>query len=588
MSNPDEETAINQFGKGDKYFGVATMLITLPGLPMFAHGQVEGLSEKYGMEYKRAYYDEFTDDNLIARHEKALFPLTMKRYLFSQVDNFELYDFIDPHGICNENVFAFTNRSGNEVSLVIYNNSYSEAYSTINYSSERAYVEEGRTTTTSIDKALRINSGNGFYYIYKDYVQQLEFIISGSEISSAGFSLHLMGYQRKVLLDFKEVFDFDGRYRSLYEQLNGSGVDSIERALSEMNLAPFHNSLVHLFTSIKFSRLLLALDITSEDKVEIPQFDEEISRICTNLNKIKKFNLSTEDVLEKIATDIAMIDDFNKSFLEIASSQRPVKWIGEFKTILYNENDTSRKKELSFLLINYILFRILKSVENGKSDSRIFDELLLWKPLIEIFGHLRYDDPGKSYELSKVLFVSDFLFIEKNEAIVTELKSETKSNGKRFSNSPDGINKYLLELLDDELIRYFIQVNEHNGIKYFNKERIEEFVKWKFIVSAINGVSQNSIKGKISKKSFLDALKITQKRYADVMERISKSEYKIENLIALPAVMIIEKVKLIKKTASINGSAKKKTIVKTEPKKIGKDKPKKKVTINKTKTKKKA
>ena len=43
--------------------------------------------------------------------------------------------------------------------------------------------------------------------------------------------------------------------------LNGRGVNSIERALSEMNLAPFHNSLTHLFTSIKFSRLLLALDI---------------------------------------------------------------------------------------------------------------------------------------------------------------------------------------------------------------------------------------------------------------------------------------------------------------------------------------
>ena len=32
MSNPDEETALTQFGKGDKYFGVCTMMVTLPGL----------------------------------------------------------------------------------------------------------------------------------------------------------------------------------------------------------------------------------------------------------------------------------------------------------------------------------------------------------------------------------------------------------------------------------------------------------------------------------------------------------------------------------------------------------------------------
>jgi hypothetical protein len=39
MNNPDEDTAVEQFGKGDKYFGICTMMATLPGLPMFGHGQ---------------------------------------------------------------------------------------------------------------------------------------------------------------------------------------------------------------------------------------------------------------------------------------------------------------------------------------------------------------------------------------------------------------------------------------------------------------------------------------------------------------------------------------------------------------------
>ena len=58
MNNPDEATAVAQFGKMDKYFGVAVLLVTLPGLPMFGHGQVEGFAERYGMEYRRAYQDE--------------------------------------------------------------------------------------------------------------------------------------------------------------------------------------------------------------------------------------------------------------------------------------------------------------------------------------------------------------------------------------------------------------------------------------------------------------------------------------------------------------------------------------------------
>ncbi len=40
MNNPDERTAVDQFGKGDKYFGVCMLMATLPGLPMFGHGQV--------------------------------------------------------------------------------------------------------------------------------------------------------------------------------------------------------------------------------------------------------------------------------------------------------------------------------------------------------------------------------------------------------------------------------------------------------------------------------------------------------------------------------------------------------------------
>ena len=61
MNNPDERTAVDQFGKGDKYFGVCTLMATMPGLPMFGHGQIEGFSEKYGMEFRRAYWDEQPD-----------------------------------------------------------------------------------------------------------------------------------------------------------------------------------------------------------------------------------------------------------------------------------------------------------------------------------------------------------------------------------------------------------------------------------------------------------------------------------------------------------------------------------------------
>ena len=92
MNNPDEKSAAEQFGKGDKYVGVATLLATLPGLPMFGHGQFEGFAEKYGMEFRRASMDEQPDHWLIERHEREIVPLLHRRGDFAEARDFLLYD----------------------------------------------------------------------------------------------------------------------------------------------------------------------------------------------------------------------------------------------------------------------------------------------------------------------------------------------------------------------------------------------------------------------------------------------------------------------------------------------------------------
>src|SRR6185503_19846783 len=88
MNNPDERTAVDQFGKGDKYFGVATLMATMPGLPMFGHGQVEGFAERYGMEYRRAYRDEQPDEGLVDHFEAQISPLLHDRWRYAGANDF--------------------------------------------------------------------------------------------------------------------------------------------------------------------------------------------------------------------------------------------------------------------------------------------------------------------------------------------------------------------------------------------------------------------------------------------------------------------------------------------------------------------
>lgn len=118
LTTPDEKPAAELFGVGERYLAVATLLATLPGLPLFGHGQVEGLREKYGMEFSRAERDEVADAELIARHQQQLAPLLAQRRLFADPEHLRL---LEVTGADTEagSVWAFTNRNGDDGVLVV-------------------------------------------------------------------------------------------------------------------------------------------------------------------------------------------------------------------------------------------------------------------------------------------------------------------------------------------------------------------------------------------------------------------------------------------------------------------------------------
>ncbi len=238
MNNPDEETAIAQFGDSDKYFGVCTLMVTMPGLPMFGHGQIEGFTEKYGMEYTKAYKDEKPSQYLVDRHWHDIFPLMKKRYLFSGVENFLLYDLWE-NGHVNENVFAYSNGAGSERTVVFYNNKYDRACGWIKQSDPYAIKtgngDEIKLVTKSLSEGLGLSADDDRYCIFQEHRSRLWFIRKNSEICEKGMFVMLNGFEYQVLLNIQEVKDeADGRYRILCETLAGKGCEDIESAWQEI------------------------------------------------------------------------------------------------------------------------------------------------------------------------------------------------------------------------------------------------------------------------------------------------------------------------------------------------------------------
>jgi hypothetical protein len=251
MNNPDEKTAVEQFGKGDKYFGVATLMATFPGLPMLGHGQVEGFGEKYGMEYRRATLDEQPDPWLVERHEREIFPLLHRRGWFAGADDFLLYDFATDGGV-DENVFAFSNGAGPTRSLVVYHNRYASTIGRIRDSV--AFAAGGgdgsrRRRRRSLADGLGLaGRPAGDLVAFRDAVGGLEHLRTVGELRD-GLSLRLEAYERHVFWEFRDVADPAGVWHRVHDRLAGRGVSSLEAALREQELEPVYEALRAAFAA---------------------------------------------------------------------------------------------------------------------------------------------------------------------------------------------------------------------------------------------------------------------------------------------------------------------------------------------------
>jgi glycosidase len=253
MNNPDEKSAIEQFGDGDKYFGVATMMCTMPGLPMFGHGQIEGYHEKYGMEYRRAYWDEYPNGGLIARHEWQIFPLLRRRYLFADMENFLLYDVFSTDGYVNEDVFAYSNGIGSglpqsfgegygrERTLMIYHNKYADMRGWIKTSVGFMDKSTGNIVQKTLSEGLGLRGGEYDYVIFRDVTTGQEYIRASHGLVEQGLYVELGAYKCHAFVDFREVSDDPAgilRWTKVCQTLNGAGVLSINDLLNEMFAPP--------------------------------------------------------------------------------------------------------------------------------------------------------------------------------------------------------------------------------------------------------------------------------------------------------------------------------------------------------------
>lgn len=481
MSNPDEETAIKQFGTDDKYFGVMTMMVTLPGLPMFGHGQIEGFTEKYGMEYKRAYYNETPNQWLIDRHQREIFPLIRKRYVFSEVVNFWIFDLNRDNGGVNENVFAFVNSFENEKALVLFNNKFENASGTIYESAPKLTARNGskELQTVKIYQALEVKPEANYYYVFKDVVNNLEYIRPGQDIVYNGWRVELGAFKYNVFMNFREVYDKTGEYKKLHQLIGNSGVPNVKRRLYELRYEPIHNALKNIFETEHVKEFIdtnILLKEESEDKITIIN---DFGKLVEEIKNYLQLDFRKEEIIKKFETNLGNVGKINILLDRELSIKNNINY-NNF-TEAYKLSASSNYNETSLIFLLHSVIYHLKNIfekEGEITQENFVNKLLLDLPIHDILSHLGRGE----HEIFSEMTLLEIISVVKTKLFdLSDLTKElviSKENKELKEYLRKEKSKEFSKLLKDDFVRTFLGVNFYNDIWYFSKEKFEDLIDW--------------------------------------------------------------------------------------------------------------
>lgn len=490
MNNPDEETAAAQFGKGGKYIGVALMMVTMPGMPMLGHGQIEGFTEKYGMEYQRHYWDEIPDEALIRAHETKIFPLMKKRYLFSASDNFALYDFFSGDHV-NEDVFAYSNRFGHERALIVYHNKFASVSGwvrmSVSFMVKQQNGEESLKQKT-LGEAMGFNQGGRVYYIFKDYVSGLEYVRNGEELCRKGMYVELEAYDCHAFLDFVEIYDDEfGNWGRFCFRLAGRPVPDIQEE----------------FKQVKFENVILPLsDILTAWPDTLRDFFAPRKPEYDGLKTAKDLLAGQQQIfLSAVSEHLGVHKDLAPAwesmfgrlelFAALLAEETDDKASNEALRYLKSNSENDYSPVFYLILSAYAALRNAGSIvnENRPANSAVslIEDFSLGRMIKSAFERklskesLSSMDASTGLSLITILLKCDALFSVSEKEVFT---------------------CNFCALMNDTIVKKFLLVNEYDNRSWFNKERFEEMLFWIFTTAALEITAHSKLTpetlGKIS------------------------------------------------------------------------------------------
>jgi len=387
-----------------------------------------------------------------------------QRHLFSGSEHFALFDFMTEEGWVDENVFAYTNRSGDQRAIVLYNNAYNTTRGWIKLSTSINYgsAENKHLVRKNLSEALALNSEQGVYYIFRDHPSGLEYLRSGRQLTEEGLFAELHAYQFHVFLDFREVRDTDGSWAHLAECLDGKSVPSIDEAHRELLLDPILRPFRDTFNSELLKTMSTdhkAAQLTLQST--LPTFLKAVSHYVHS-------EVDTTAISDAIMAEVSCIpmkDHLDELDLPDVETTKLAALVDKWS-------------DLWPVALASIIVRHLGQIESGKdivdSDKLAINRLDNWmlgKAISAALTELNDDHHAAEGDASLVAVMAG------HWQLFDEAAGENR------------IGEVLRAAFADEKVSGYLMINRYDGVDWINKERLERMISALLLASTISGLA---------------------------------------------------------------------------------------------------
>jgi len=365
-----------------------------------------------------------------------------------------------------------------------------------------------------LGEGLALRNDENYFCIFRDQINGLEYIRSSKQIWDQGIYVELGAFKYQVFLDFREVQDNEWHhYAQLNAYLDGRGVPSIDEALKELFLRPIHQKFTALMNADTIQKLIASKVTLKKPVLNTTVLDEIETKYLEFLNEVKNFTSSNQDItpiVNDVRNEIEAIlrlDNLDKRFG--TSRSRNLKSALRFLIESHSDDIFNCSVLYGWVLIHH-LGQILTEEDYEIQSRSWIDEWLLGKIINPVFHDLRFDD-GQSWQALVLI------------KILTSHQNWYQQNDEKKGRS----YRIFKNLLEDQEVQQFLQINRYQDVLWFNKEAFEKFVGWLYKIAVIDWITNITLGEKEIAEGLIERYKIIQ----GWLKARDKSGYQVEKLL---------------------------------------------------------